>query len=109
MEPAYSFTPHWRPPFISALAPDDRCHLNGLAMVDDRPRYVTALGTSDSPQGWRTTKATVGVLLELCQDSWPSVHGPPVFVFQSCWPVSRSKQERYSSASSAVERLSPSV
>lgn len=65
LEPAYSFTPHWRPPFISALAPDDRCHLNGLAMVDDRPRYVTALGTSDSPQGWRTTKATGGVLLDV--------------------------------------------
>src|SRR5262245_56109111 len=25
----YSFTPLWRPPFISKLAAEDRCHLNG--------------------------------------------------------------------------------
>ena len=28
----YSFVPRWRPPFISQLAAQDRCHLNGLAM-----------------------------------------------------------------------------
>jgi len=39
-----SFTPLWRPPFLSKLVAEDRCHLNGLAIVDDRPRYVTALG-----------------------------------------------------------------
>ena len=44
----YSFVPRWRPPFISALAPEDRCHLNGLGMRDGRPRYVTALGETDS-------------------------------------------------------------
>ena len=42
-----SFTPRWRPPFVSALEPTDRCHLNGLGMVDGRPRYVTALGETD--------------------------------------------------------------
>ncbi|HQY94700.1 DUF4915 domain-containing protein, partial [Caldilinea sp.] len=40
----HSFHPRWRPPFVSAYAPEDRCHLNGLAMVDGRPKYVTALG-----------------------------------------------------------------
>ena len=44
-----SFTPRWRPPFVTALEPTDRCHLNGLAMVDGRPRYVTALGETDEP------------------------------------------------------------
>ena len=29
--------------------PEDRCHLNGLGMVDGRPRYVTALGETDDP------------------------------------------------------------
>ena len=53
----HSFTPRWRPPFVSAYAPEDRCHLNGLAMVDGRPKYVTALGTTDSPGGWRGNKA----------------------------------------------------
>ena len=42
-----SFAPKWRPPFVCALEPTDRCHLNGLGMVDGRPRYVTALGETD--------------------------------------------------------------
>src|SRR5262249_29947970 len=63
--PSASFAPRWRPPFISRLEPSDRCHLNGLAMHDGAPRYVTALGTSDEPGGWRTNKARGGVLLDV--------------------------------------------
>src|SRR5688572_26473946 len=48
-----SFAPLWRPPFISGLAPEDRCHLNGLALVDGHPRYVTAVSTTDGRDGWR--------------------------------------------------------
>ena len=48
-----SFTPLWRPPFVSAIAPEDRCHLNGLALRDGRVRYVTACGRTDVPEGWR--------------------------------------------------------
>jgi uncharacterized protein (TIGR03032 family) len=44
----YSFVPRWQPPFVSALAAEDRCHLNGLAVVDDQPKYFTALGTTDT-------------------------------------------------------------
>ncbi len=36
LDPDYSFVPRWRPPFVTALAAEDRCHLNGLAIVDDR-------------------------------------------------------------------------
>jgi uncharacterized protein (TIGR03032 family) len=61
----YSFVPRWRPKFISALAPEDRCHLNGLAMRDGRPRYVTALGEADSPAGWRKNKASGGILMDV--------------------------------------------
>jgi uncharacterized protein (TIGR03032 family) len=61
----HSFVPRWRPPFISALAPEDRCHLNGLCMVDDRPAFVTALGTTDTPGGWRDNKKSGGVLLDV--------------------------------------------
>jgi uncharacterized protein (TIGR03032 family) len=62
----YSFVPRWRPPFISALAPEDRCHLNGLAMLDGQPRFLTALAVSDQPWGWRPHKRDGGVLIDLC-------------------------------------------
>ena len=48
LDPDYSFVPRWRPPFVTAFAAEDRCHLNGLAVVDGQPTYVTALGESDA-------------------------------------------------------------
>src|SRR5262249_42309569 len=65
LHPDYSFVPRWRPPFVSALAPEDRCHLNGLAMCQGRPQYVTALSETDTPAGWRPNKATGGWLIHL--------------------------------------------
>ncbi|MDX1998743.1 MAG: TIGR03032 family protein [Thermoanaerobaculia bacterium] len=65
LDGAHSFVPRWRPPFVSALAAEDRCHLNGLAVVDDRVRFVTCLGTTDTAQGWRERKADGGVILEV--------------------------------------------
>jgi uncharacterized protein (TIGR03032 family) len=61
----HSFVPRWRPPFVSALAAEDRCHLNGLAVVDGRPAYVTVLGMTDSPNGWREGKADGGAVLDV--------------------------------------------
>ena len=63
--PLYSFVPIWRPPFISALAPEDRCHLNGLALRDGGVRYVTALGETDEANGWRANKKDGGILMEV--------------------------------------------
>jgi uncharacterized protein (TIGR03032 family) len=60
-----SFTPLWRPPFLSKLAAEDRCHLNGLALADGRPRYVTVVSTSDVVDGWRDRRRDGGVVLEL--------------------------------------------
>jgi len=60
-----SFAPQWRPPFVRALEPTDRCHLNGLGMVDGRPRYVTALGETDEPACWRANKAKGGILMDV--------------------------------------------
>jgi uncharacterized protein (TIGR03032 family) len=65
LHPYYSFAPRWRPPFVSALRPEDRCHLNGLAVVGGQPRYVTALAETDSPAGWRAVKLTGGCLIEV--------------------------------------------
>ncbi len=61
----FSFVPRWKPPFISELVPEDRCHLNGLAVVDGKPKYVTALGETDSVGGWRPQKASGGVLIDI--------------------------------------------
>jgi uncharacterized protein (TIGR03032 family) len=65
LSPDYSFVPRWRPPFISALAAEDRCHLNGLAVVDNEPRYVSALGTTDLRDGWRANKPKGGCLMDV--------------------------------------------
>jgi uncharacterized protein (TIGR03032 family) len=61
----HSFVPRWRPPFITSLAAEDRCHLNGLAMVDGKPKYVSALGETDTPQGWRANKVHGGCLIDV--------------------------------------------
>lgn len=68
LDPASSFVPRWRPKWVSKLAPEDRCHLNGLGFADGRPRWVTVLGTADTPGGWRPTKARGGVLYDLVED-----------------------------------------
>ena len=61
----YSFVPRWQPRFVSALAPEDRCHLNGLAMFEGKPKYVTAMAESDSAGGWRPNKAETGCLIDV--------------------------------------------
>jgi uncharacterized protein (TIGR03032 family) len=67
--PACSFMPKWRPPFVSELAPEDRCHLNGMALVDGVPRFVTALAATDTAQGWRPTKAHSGVIVDVAKST----------------------------------------
>ena len=65
MDHEHSFVPVWRPRFVSGYAPEDRCHLNGLGMVEGKPRWVTALGESDRPRGWRENKKDGGLLIDL--------------------------------------------
>ena len=65
LDKVHSFVPWWRPPFISALTPEDRCHINGMAMLDGLPRFVTALGKSDEPAGWRENKARGGIVIDV--------------------------------------------
>ncbi len=61
----YSFTPFWKPDFISSLEPEDRCHLNGMAYTNERIEYVTALSNTNSYQGWRRNKLKGGVLIHV--------------------------------------------
>jgi hypothetical protein len=124
LDPDYSFVPRWRPPFITALTAEDRCHLNGLAMkVDDvgrfskpsyeldrchlnglamgptgvgriaNPSYVTALGATDTPNGWRQDKARGGCLIDvssgeimargLCMPHSPRWHDGRLWLLES--------------------------
>ena len=63
-----SFKPIWKPAFISKLAPEDRCHLNGMAMAEGKPRYVTAVSRSDIVNGWRERRHEGGVLIDVADD-----------------------------------------
>lgn len=61
----YSFVPLWQPPFISKIASEDCCHLNGLAMVDGKATYMTACSSTNNPAGWRDYRQQGGVVLHL--------------------------------------------
>ena len=64
----HSFRPVWKPPFISRLAPEDRCHLNGMAARDGAPAYVTAVGKSDTADGWREHRTGGGLVMDVRTD-----------------------------------------
>jgi uncharacterized protein (TIGR03032 family) len=93
LHPEYSFFPRWRPSFITALSPEDRCHLNGLAVADGQPKYVTALGETNTPEGWRPGKAQGGIIIDvasgeivcrgLSMPHSPRVHDGRLFVLDS--------------------------
>jgi len=61
----HSFVPRWRPPFVTELTPEDRCHLNGVGMLDGRPRWATALGETNAPGGWRDNKKDGGIVIDI--------------------------------------------
>lgn len=62
---SHSFVPLWRPAFISALVPEDRCHLNGIALRDGRLRYVTCISRSDTVDGWRDHRTGGGIVIDV--------------------------------------------
>ncbi len=64
LDRASSFVPVWKPRFITRYSPEDRCHLNGLALRDGRPATLTALGASDEVQGWRANKRDGGIAID---------------------------------------------
>lgn len=80
----YSWTPKWKPPFISRLASEDRCHLNGMAIRKGKPAYVTALGAGNTRESWRKTLPEGGVLIEvesgkIILDKLAMPHSPRIF------------------------------
>lgn len=95
LDDRYSFVPRWKPPFVSRLAPEDRCHLNGLAMRDGRPAYVSCFAASDEPRGWRAVRNDSGLVLDvasgeavtagLAMPHSPRWHDGSLYVLNSGW------------------------
>lgn len=67
--PEFSFTPVWRPPFVTRLVPEDRCHLTGIALEDGLLRYVSAAAASDRASGWVRGIASGGLVLDAASDT----------------------------------------
>ncbi len=81
---AYSFEPRWKPPFIKSLESSDLCHLNGMAMVDGMPKYVSMFGQTNTAKGWRSGVETNGLIMDISNNeviahSLPMPHSPRWF------------------------------
>jgi uncharacterized protein (TIGR03032 family) len=63
--PTRNFVPLWQPPFLSGFAAEDFCHLNGLAMRDGRPAYMTCFAQSTTREGWRERQVDGGTVFDL--------------------------------------------
>ena len=61
----FNFRPLWHPAFIGDLAPEDRCHLSGLAVADGKPKYVTMHAQSNHAQGWRDSRTSGGLIMDI--------------------------------------------
>ncbi len=89
----YSFEPKWKPHFITALEPGDRCHLNGMAMQNGKPKFVTALAATNEPMKWREFKVNGGILMDvdtneiittgLSMPHTPKIYKDKVLILQS--------------------------
>ncbi|MBH8554920.1 TIGR03032 family protein [Nostocaceae cyanobacterium CENA357] len=55
----HSFVPLWQP------AAEDRCHLNGLAIKDGKPKYVSVISKSDVAEGWRQKRVNGGCIIDI--------------------------------------------
>lgn len=80
----YNFTNYWKPPFIDALVSEDRCHLNGMALKDGKPKYVTAFNKGNSRQSWRDNITKSGIVMdvetnEIIVENLPMPHSPRIF------------------------------
>lgn len=80
----FSFESLWKPGFVTKLVPEDRCHLNGLALENNKPKYVTALGKTNEPRGWKAKMLTSGILMdvesnEVIAENLPTPHSPRLY------------------------------
>ena len=80
----YGFTPFWQPDFIKELVPEDRCHLNGMAVENGEIKYLSALGKTNTLQGWRDNKMDGGIVMEypsgkIIADGLGMPHSPRIY------------------------------
>lgn len=59
-----TYEPLWQPAWITQLEPQDRCHLNGLALRDGHPGWVTCFAKTNEPNGWRIDPIRRGCLID---------------------------------------------
>lgn len=64
----HSFKVHWKPPWVSKVAAEDRCHLNGMCIRNGRIRYVTAVAQTDVRNGWRDKRDGGGIVYDVVED-----------------------------------------
>jgi uncharacterized protein (TIGR03032 family) len=80
----YSFNAFWKPHFISDVEPGDRCHLNGVALLNGEPEYVSALGNTNTPKGWKENKSKGGLIMhvptnKILVEGLSMPHSPRIF------------------------------
>lgn len=80
----YNYRPIWKPPFVTKLVSEDRCHLNGMAMVNGRPKYATCFNQGNRFQSWRDTVTETGCVVdvetnEILFDDLAMPHSPRVY------------------------------
>jgi len=80
----YNFTPYWQPKFIDKLVAEDRCHLNGMAMQNGKPKYATAFNEGNTRQSWRENVTKTGVIFdvetgEVVIRDLPMPHSPRIY------------------------------
>jgi len=80
----YSFTPIWKPDFITKITSGDHCHLNGMAVSNDKIRYVSAFASSDAPRAWTTRLMESGIIIdyaskEIVLDGLAMPHSPRIY------------------------------
>jgi uncharacterized protein (TIGR03032 family) len=80
----YNFVPFWAPPQITELVSEDRCHLNGMAFKNGKPKYASAFGKGNTYQSWRETVTTGGLIYDVetnqpVAENLPMPHSPKVY------------------------------
>ena len=65
----FNFVPAWRAPFVSIDCGEDRCHLNGLAMIDGKPGVCDGARHDQCAGRLASQKVSGGVLVSVADNT----------------------------------------